>query len=154
MVIAVHRDQDFKKDGSFDQINNSQIQDTATAVLCFGDPRHLDFTIHKVTQRKNEKICKSKSFDLTHGSLFVLHPNDEKPLVRPFCNKNESSFFKHSCKGVARGQMSLGIIFRSVSHFCQVDKRTGCVVSDVSDGARRSIADNAVIKYFNGKMKN
>jgi hypothetical protein len=50
--------------------------------------------------------------------------------------------------------MSLGIVFRSVSHFCQVDKRTGCVVSDVSDGARRSIADNAVIKYFNGKMKN
>ena len=49
--------------------------------------------------------------------------------------------------------MSLGIIFRSVSHFCQVDKRTGCAVSDVSDGARRSIADNAVIKYSNGKMK-
>jgi hypothetical protein len=41
MAIAEHRDQDFKKDGSFDQINNSQIQDTATAVLCFGDPRHL-----------------------------------------------------------------------------------------------------------------
>ena len=154
MAIAEHRDQDFKKDGSFDQINNSQIQDTATAVLCFGDPRHLDFTIHKVTQRKIEKICKSKLFHLTHGSLFLLHPNDEKPLVRPFCNKNKFSFFKHSCKGVARGQMSLGIVFRSVSHFCQVDKRTGCVVSDVSDGARRSIADNAVIKYFNGKMKN
>ncbi len=49
--------------------------------------------------------------------------------------------------------MSLGIVFRSVSHFCQVDKRTGCAVSDVSDGARRSIADIAVIKYFNGKMK-
>ena len=49
--------------------------------------------------------------------------------------------------------MSLGIIFRSVSHFCQVDKRTGCVVSDVSDGARRSIADNAVIKYSNDKRK-
>ena len=143
----------FKKDGSFDQINNSQIQDTVTAVLCFGDPRHLDFTIHQVTQRKIEKICKSKSFDLTHGSLFVLHPNDEKPLVRPFCSKNEPSFFKHSCKGVARGQMSLGIVLRSVSHFCQVDKRTGCAVSDVSDGARRSIADNAVITYFNDKRK-
>ena len=125
----------------------------STAVLCFGDPRHLDFTIHKVTQRKNEKICKSKSFNLTHGSLFVLHPNDEKPLVRPFCNTNKSTFFKHSCKGVAKGQMSLGIVFRSVSHFCQVNKSTGCAVSDVSDGARRSISDNAVIKYFNGKMK-
>jgi hypothetical protein len=153
MAISEHRDQDFKKDGSFDQSKNLQIKDTVTAILCFGDPRHLDFTIHKVTQRKNEKICKSKSFNLTHGSLFVLHPNDEKPLVRPFCNTNESTFFKHSCKGVARGQMSLGIVFRSVSHFCQVNKSTGCAVSDVSDGARRSIADNAVIKYFNGKMK-
>ena len=92
MAIAEHRDQDFKKDGSFDQINNSQIWDTATAVLCFGDPRQLDFTIHKVTQRKIEKICKSKSFYLTHGSLFLLHPNDEKPLVRPFCNKTNPHF--------------------------------------------------------------
>ena len=32
MAIAEHRDQDFKNDGSFDQIKNSQIQDTATAV--------------------------------------------------------------------------------------------------------------------------
>ena len=92
MAFAEHRDQDFKKDGSFDQINNSQIRDTATAVLCFGDPRQLDYTIHKVTQRKIEKICKSKSFYLTHGSLFLLHPNDEKPLVRPFCNKTNPHF--------------------------------------------------------------
>jgi hypothetical protein len=28
MAIAEHRDQDFKKDGSFYQIKNSQIQDT------------------------------------------------------------------------------------------------------------------------------
>ncbi len=74
----------------------------------------------------------------------MLHPNDEIPLVRPFCNKNKPTFFKHSCKGVASGQMSLGIVFRSVSHYCQVNKRTGCVVSDDSDGARRSKADNAV----------
>ena len=92
MAIAEYRDQDFKKDGSFDQNNNSQIWDTATAVLCFGDPRQLDFTIHKVCQRKIEKICKSKSFYLTHGSLFLLHPNDEKPLVRPFCNKTNPHF--------------------------------------------------------------
>ena len=92
MAIAEHRDQDFKKDGSFDQINNSQIQDTVTAVLCFGDPRQLDFTIHKATQRKIENICNSKSFCLTHGSLFLLHPSDEKPLVRPFCNNSNPHF--------------------------------------------------------------
>jgi hypothetical protein len=142
MAFAEHRDQDFKKDGSFDQIKNLQIQDTVMAVLCFGDPRQLDFTIHKATQRKIEKICKNKTFDLTHGSLFVLHPNNEKPMVRQFSNKNEPTFFKHSCKGEESGNMSLGIVFRSVSHFCQVDKKTGCAVSDVSDGARRRIADN------------
>jgi hypothetical protein len=75
MAIAEHRDQDFKNDGSFDQIKNSQIQDTATAVFCFGDPRHLDFTIHKVTQRKIEKICKSKSFH------FKLRTNKSSSLL-------------------------------------------------------------------------
>ena len=153
MAISEHRDQDFNKDGSFDKIKNSQIEDTVTAILCIGDPRRLDFTLHKTTPGKIEKICKYKSFDLTHGSLFVLHPNDEKPLVRQICQKNETAFFKHSCKGVAKGQMSLGIVFRSVSHFCQVDKSTGCAISDESDGFRTSKADKAVIKYLDSVMK-
>ena len=153
MAINEHRDQDFKKDGSFDKIKNSQIEDTVTAILCIGDTRRLDFTLHKTTPGKMEKICKYKSFDLTHGSLFVLHPNDEKPLVRQICHKNETTFFKHSCKGVAKGRMSLGIVFRSVSHFCQVDKSTGCAISDESDGFRTSKADKAVIKYFDSVTK-
>ena len=153
MAIAECRDQDFKKDGSFDQIKNSQIQDTITAILCIGDPQRLDFSIHKQTQRKIEKICNNKSVDLTHGSLFVLHPNDEKPLVRSFCNTNVPSYFKHTCKGVAEDQMSLGIVFRSVSHLCQVNKRTGCAILDNSDSDIRNKADNEVIKYISGKMK-
>jgi hypothetical protein len=129
MAIAECRDQDFKKDGSFDQIKNSQIQDTITAILCIGDPQRLDFSIHKQTQRKIEKICNNKSVDLTHGSLFVLHPIDEKPLVRPFCNTTKPYFFKHSHKSVAKDQMKLGIVFRSASQLCQVNKRTGCLLS-------------------------
>jgi hypothetical protein len=108
MAIA----EDFEKDGPFVQIKNLQIQDTVTAILCIGDPRCLDFTIHKTTHRKIEKICKSKYFDSTCGSPFVLYPNDKNPLVRQFCNKNEPSFFRHSCKGVAKGQMSLGYLFQ------------------------------------------
>ena len=83
----------------------------------------------------------------------MLHPNDEKPLVRQICHKNETTFFKHSCKGVAKGRMSLGIVFRSVSHFCQVDKSTGCAISDESDGFRTSKADKAVIEYFDSVTK-
>jgi hypothetical protein len=127
MAISEHRDQTFKKDGSFDQSQNSQIQDTITAILCFGDPRQLDFSLHRQTKRHIQKVCNSKSFKLSHGTLFVLHPQDEVPLVRKFNKKEELSFFKHSSNGVMKGGMSLGIVFRSTRNLCEVNKKMGCV---------------------------
>jgi hypothetical protein len=89
---------------------------------------------------------------LADGSLFVLHPQDEIPLVRSFSNNNKLSFVNHSCKGVKENQISLGIVFRSTMHLCEVNKKTGYVFSRKSDSARNK-ADNEVVKYIHDERK-
>ena len=154
MAISEHRDQTFKKDGSFDQSQNSQIQDTITAILCFGDPRQLDFSLHRQTKGHIQKVCNSKSFKLSHGTLFVLHPQDEVPLVRKFNKKEELSFFKHSSNGVMKGGMSLGIVFRSTRNLCEVNKKMGCVFfSCENESERIKNADKVLLEYTSGKKK-
>ena len=98
MTISEHHDQNFKKDGSFDHSQNSQIQDTITAIVCFGDTQQIDFSLHRQTQRHIEKVCNIKSFELSHGTLFVLHPQDEVPLVRKFTEQNDLSFLNIPAK--------------------------------------------------------
>ena len=154
MTISAHRDQTFKKDGSFDQSQNSQIKNTITAIICFGDTRQLDFSLHRHTKRHIQKVCNIKSFKLSHGTLFVLHPQDEVPLVRKFNKKEELSFFKHSSNGVMKGGMSLGIVFRSTRNLCEVNKKMGCVFfSHENESERIKNADKVLLEYTSGKKK-
>jgi hypothetical protein len=53
-------------------------------------------------------------FELTHGSLFILHPDDERPYLRP--DRKMKTFHMHG--GIHYGgdeRISLGMIFRSTS---------------------------------------
>jgi hypothetical protein len=154
MTISEHRDQNFKKDGSFDHSQNSQIQDTITAIICFGDTRQIDFSLHRQTQRHIEKVCNIKSFELSHGTFFVLHPQDEVPLVRKFTEQNDLSFFKHSSKGVRGDGMSLGIAFRSVWNLCEVNKKTGRVFF-INESENETIqnADEVLLEYASIEKK-
>jgi hypothetical protein len=128
MKLPEHRDQIYKYDGSFDQSSNSQLENSITAILCFGDTRWLDFSLHKFNYRSIQKVGFSQSFELSHGTLFVLHPQDEVPLRR-LNEKDVLTFFKHSSKGIkGGGGMSLGIVFRSTVRFCEVNKKTGCLL--------------------------
>jgi hypothetical protein len=69
-------------------------------------------------------------FNFKHGSLFILHPRDEKPTIRYGLEKYGSRFFKHSCKGVKniKNGLSIGIAFRTTKHLAEVNSDTGCVV--------------------------
>jgi len=153
MKIQEHRDQTFKKDGTFDQTKNSQVQDTITAILCIGDPRLLNFSFHRQTERCIEKVCNSKSFKLSHGTLVLLHPQDEVPLVRTFDVNQDLSFFKHSCNGVMEGQMSLGIVFRSTWGTYKVDKITGSIFSDDNENTKHEKAEKVLHEYMFSSKK-
>jgi hypothetical protein len=124
MVFPEHRDVTFTKDGKYDAMKNSQAEKTITAILVAGDARQLDFHLYK-QGAKIVKAIKEEGrhfFELEHGTLFLLHPEDERPFVRAWCPEHGPTFFKHSSKGLGKGNgMSLGIAMRFV---CQINEVT------------------------------
>ena len=70
-------------------------------------------------------------FDLVHGTLFLLHPKDERPFICAWYAEYNKTFFKHSCNGVGKGKngcMSLGIAMRVVCHTHEVVSDSGRLV--------------------------
>ena len=69
-------------------------------------------------------------FELEHGTLFLLHLEDERPFVRAWCPQHGSTFFKHSSKGLGKGNggMSLGIVMHFVCQYKEVVTDSGSLI--------------------------
>ena len=83
MVFPEHRDVTYTKDGKYDAMKNSQAKKTVTAILVVGDSCRLDFHLYKQGV-KIEQVSEEEGrhyFELEHGTLFLLHPEDEQPFV-------------------------------------------------------------------------
>jgi hypothetical protein len=96
-----------------------------------GDTRCLEFELyHQTSIQEKVKPKVGGHFNFKHGSLFILHPRDEKPTIRYGLEKYGRRFFKHSCKGVKniKNGLSIGIAFRTTKHLAEVNSDTGCVV--------------------------
>ncbi len=73
-IIQPHCDQRYSPDGEFLQNQNSQAQNTPTAILVIGDTRQLSFDLYCYKGTEQKFIMKWGEFHLTHGSLFILDP--------------------------------------------------------------------------------
>jgi hypothetical protein len=80
-----------------------------------GDQRRLKFELyHQAPKQEKVKPSIGGYFNLKHGSLFILNPNDEKPSIRNSLKKYGCTFYKHNCDEVKEkkgGMMSIGICF-------------------------------------------
>jgi len=131
-IIQPHCDQRYSPDGEFLQNQNSQAQNTPTAILVIGDTRQLSFDLYCYQGTKQIFIMNWGKIHLTHGSLFILDPSDEQPTIRHGLEQYGKTFFKHRCNGVSKKEkkMSIGIVFRSTMHSTEVQKDSGLVVLD------------------------
>jgi hypothetical protein len=124
--IHYHRDQRFNCNGEFILSQNCQLEHSFTCVLSIGDTRSLNFQLHRNTPMKDLKEVRHTSFQLSHGSLFVLHPSDEKPRMRDCLYSECNSFFKHGdVRFGSNKKLSMGIAFRTSIHSFEVCKRSG-----------------------------
>ena len=131
-IIQPHCDQRYTPDGEFLQSQNSQAQNTPTAILVIGDNRRLSFDLYCYKGAEQKFIMNWGEFELTHGSLFILDPSDEQPTIRHGLEQYGKTFFKHKCNGVSKEdkKMSIGIVFRSTIHLTEVQEDCGLVVLD------------------------
>lgn len=139
--LSFHRDCIYKPDGTFDSKLNSQVPDTPTCILSIGDRRDVQFKLFKHTRGENGylklKTCGErdrKKFTLKHGSLFILHYDDEKLQLREFYQHegemkklmNEQCFYKHgNVRFGGNGMVSVGIVFRCTSKSLLVHASSG-----------------------------
>ena len=68
---------------------------------------------------------------MNHGTLFLLHPEDERPFIWSGRKQYGATFFKHISDGIRTNEnatMSLGIAFRVTCHSHEVWKKSGALV--------------------------
>ncbi len=96
--LDFHRDISFSINGQYSQRKNSQREHSPTCVLCLGRTRVLCFRLCKI--RKDTNGVKSvaygsftQEFVLDHGYLFILHPIDERTIIRNELDPFNPKFF-------------------------------------------------------------
>ncbi len=165
--INWHRDQRYSTRGEFMREHNCQKEGTVTAILAFGDTRQLNFILcrHKDVSRDCDAsgpyrvVQEPLVFNLEHGTLFVLIPDDEKLLMRDFYSKDHHgcpTFFKHGCSGVGYGCMSLGLVFRVSVHSREVAADTGLLKLTAAEKVKESPtfvqSDKMLREYTKSKL--
>ena len=90
--LGAHRDQLYRANGFLCPNANSQSADTPTVLFTVGDPRTLHFILSDDTQE-----TRISSMEVTDGSVFVLHCDDEKYQLRSAFNNItcHKSYIKH-----------------------------------------------------------
>lgn len=155
-----HRDQLYTRKGKFQHKSNSQKKGTVTSIITIGCSRLLLFeqfrnkTCNDIKKgpKRVYGIGSEKSFQMTHGSLFQLHPEDERDQLRICLEDQFISYFKHGAKFRDKNGMSVAIIVRSTVHVNQFRADTGKLVCD--NESRGSSMKDASDILINAKRVN
>ena len=132
--LGFHRDQQYNAHGEFMTKQNSQQENSFTCILTIGDSRELEFRpYHHQKGNTGERKCTTKryghyrkKFTLSHGSLFILHHDDEKLLSRNLYGERELCFFKHgNVMFGGEDELSIAFVFRVTTVSSSVSRYTG-----------------------------
>ena len=147
--IPYHRDMTFSRDGKYIEKKNSQVENTPVVILAVGDTRELEFALHNYDGYRQQD--KPKIIKLSHGTVFMLHPSDEKDSSRIINGESCVSHFRHKSKGVKGrdGSLSIGFVFRCTKSRQLVNKFTGqYIINKTEKSVREMIFDKQLDDYF------
>ena len=139
-TLGKHCDCNYDIQGEFQEESNSQMENTPTISLSLGESRELQLfrrygVISKTSQRlvwKEDESFK-QSVSLSDGSVFVLHPTDEKPTLVADENGNTTQVqFQHGDIRF-KGALSMGLVFRIVTKSRYYDTRNDTVCLSAKD---------------------
>ena len=168
-----HRDSRYDREGNFMDNHNSQQKDTPVLILTIGDSRELTMQLMRhpytdmersISQGKPIKVDHpdaTKTFQLSHGCLFVLSPADEQTVIRPHFDKVHPTFWCHHVKKIKQGSdfLSTGLVFRVSTHHKKVKKTTGQLalsleeLDEIRKKSHHSKCNKALIKYLSSQVK-
>lgn len=125
-----HTDITFEADCITPSENNSQVPNSVVAILCYGDAKFITFEQHSGTNKKTNNGTMYQ-FIQEHGSLFILHPDDE-------CLKNKPYWYKHKAELICREHgYSMSLMFRVCSDTLSVNELTDRLTDPWHAGPKR-----------------
>jgi hypothetical protein len=124
-LLGHHCDSVYDKRGVWLKKDNSQTRNTPVAIYTLGKTRILEMVAQQVCGKKwvNSISHPTTTFEMKNASLFILHPDDEKPIKRSE-GRNGYVRFKHGVKKVQGEGLSVGFVFRSVAESEWYNKTT------------------------------
>ena len=146
--LPTHADQVWTPDGKFESSRNSQKKGSAVVTVTIGDDRILRFVRRSANGNNWNKEEKKEFMTVTHKHMkaYVLHPEDEKPLLRHDGNGTSKArlqylhYVERPPRHDQEDYLSIAIIFRCV---------TKCSPVSVCDN--RMTVDDRTIKRFDTK---
>jgi hypothetical protein len=139
-TLGKHCDCMHDHNGNFIHKNNAQMENTPTVVLTLGENRILPFFRRHVGVSEagnmvwEDDAAFYEEWELTDGSVFVLHPNDEKPTLKVCQNNNIPIKQQYQHGNIAfKGNISIGIVFRIVTKSRNYRVETNTLVPSQSE---------------------
>ena len=116
-LLGFHTDNVYSVNGEFLTKQNSQKEDTPTCVLTLGSKRQLIFQqqfhfINRNTRKRKWSEVHRREINLSDNSLFILHPDDERPL---HLGNQLKSRWRHGVPHFKeKNALSIALVFRTV----------------------------------------
>ena len=100
-------------------------------------------------------VGSTHSFHLSHGSLFVMHPADERKEWRFELDDGDLTYFQHGNVIFGKDGLSIGLVFRATSRTIKVWKETGMLALSDTQLNADMFKDhiNKLNRYMNSSEK-
>ena len=116
--------------------SNSQAQQSPTCILSLGETRTINFRCCRHRLQTDPRYPKGpipipesyQQFDLTHGSLLVLHPDDEETVLREIFDEKHCTFMQHGAIMFGEAGLSVALAFRDVVNVKEVFRNNGLAI--------------------------
>ena len=166
-VIGVHSDNIYDRNGNFSSSDNSQIEDTPTVTLNLGHSRDLNYYLrHSPVLNSSSKRyfwqednIKVETKVLSHGSIHILHPQDEKPFITNAPGRLSWCQIQHGNVRLKKGEFSIGLVFRSVSnkqyydcHSKMIPNAENIKLDNITDEERSSLKGSYNLEFISSKI--
>ena len=125
-TLSSHCDNTYRPNGEFVHRLNSQVENTPTITLTIGDSRIIHYHRRYSSNGKfwDKDLEPVHSHTLSHGSINVVHPDDERPFEIEMGNQRKKCQIQHGNIRVGLNKMSIAFVFRTVKTISVFDKST------------------------------
>ena len=117
-TLSFHCDNTYTCSGKFSVKKNTQTEDTPTITLTMGSDRVIHYQRRYSNGGKWEiDATFSHSETLKHGTIGIVHPDDERPFKMNIDGKIRNCQYQHGNIRISRNKLSVALVFRHVSTF-------------------------------------